>query len=110
MVGLAKRLEGKPFHLVASHCQRNPRDEVVAYIKGKGLRPDAPNFTVTSFGRHPKVRGNGYVPYYMVFDRHGKLVREHMCGDYHGGDGLGMIDWVKKLLKETPPVYLGRWP
>jgi len=74
------------------------------------LKADTPNFTATSGGSHPKVKGNGYVPYYMVFDRHGKLVREHMCGAYHGGDGLAMIDWVTKLLKETPPIYLGREP
>ncbi|MHC4938499.1 MAG: TlpA family protein disulfide reductase [Planctomycetota bacterium] len=110
LVGLAKRLEGKPFHLVASHCQRNTKENVVAYIKGKGLAEDTPNFTVTSFGRHPKVKGNGYVPYYMVFDHHGDLVHHHMCGAYHGGDGLKMIEWVDKLLKQTPEIYLGKEP
>jgi hypothetical protein len=110
LVGLAKRLESKPFHLVASHCQRNTQENVVAYIRGKGLSPDSPNFTVTSFGRHPKVKGNGYVPYYMVFDQHGDLAYHHMCGDYHGGDGLKMIEWVDKLLSETPAIYLGKEP
>ncbi|MHC4339611.1 MAG: thioredoxin domain-containing protein [Planctomycetota bacterium] len=110
LVGLAKRLESKPFHLVASHCQRNTQENVVEYIRGKGLSPDAPNFTVTSFGRHPKVKGNGYVPYYMVFDQHGELAYHHMCGDYHGGDGLKMIEWVDKLLKDAPAIYLGKEP
>jgi hypothetical protein len=110
LVGLAKRLEDKPFHLVASHCQQNTKENVVAYIRSKGLSPDAPNFTVTSFGRHPKVKGNGYVPYYMVFDQHGELTYHHMCGDYHGGDGLRMIEWVDNLLKETPAIYLGKEP
>ena len=110
LVGLAKRLEDKPFHLVASHCQRNSKENVVAYIRGKGLSPDSPNFTVTSFGRHPKVKGNGYVPYYMVFDQHGDLAYHHMCGNYHGGDGLRMIEWVDKLLEETPAIYLGKEP
>ena len=106
LVGLARRLEGKPFHLVASHCQRDTQENVVNYIKSKGLAADTPNVTVTSQGRHPKVKGNGYVPYYMVFDHHGTLIREHMCGDYHGGDGLAMIEWVDKLLADAPDEFL----
>ena len=107
MVSLAKRLQNRPFHLVATHCQNAPQAEVVAYIKSKGVEASTPNFTVSSFGGHPKVKGNGYVPYYMVFDHTGRLVQHHMCGDYHGGDGLKMIDWVDKLLAKTPDIYLG---
>jgi hypothetical protein len=107
---LAKRLEGKPFHLVASHCQRDTRENVVAYVKSKKLEASTPNVTVTSQGRHPKVMGNGFVPYYMVFDQHGDLVHHHMCGDYHGGDGLKMIEIVDKLLKDVPAIYLGKEP
>ena len=110
MVGLAKRLEGKPFHLLAAHCQDQPRETVVRYVRGKELEASTPNFTVTSFGGHPGVKGNGYVPYYMVFDQHGDLAYHHMCGGYHGGDGLAMIDRVDKLLKETPEIYLGKEP
>jgi len=110
LVSLAKRLEGKPFHLLAAHCQQQPREKVVSYIRSQGLSANTSNFTVTSFGGHPKVKGNGYVPYYMVFDQHGKLVHHHMCGGYHGGDGLEMIEWVDKLLKETPDIYLGKEP
>jgi hypothetical protein len=110
LVGLAKRLEGKPFHLLAAHCQNQPREQVVSYIKKQDLAHDTPNLTVTSFGGHPQVKGNGYVPYYMVFDQHGKLAHHHMCGNYHGGDGLKMIEWVDKLLKETPDIYLGPEP
>ena len=99
-----------PFHLIATHCQRNTKEAVVAYLKEKGLSPDTPNFTLTSFGSHPAVKGNGYVPYYMVFDHHGKLVREHMCGDFHGGDGLAMIEWVDKFLADAPALYLGPEP
>jgi len=65
---------------------------------------------VTSFGRHPKIKGNGYVPYYAVFDQHGDLVHHHMCGAYHGGDGLKMIEIVDKLLKSVPAIYLGKAP
>ena len=107
---MARRLEGKPFHLVATHCQRNSKENVVEYITGKGLSADTPNVTVSSFGGHPKVKGNGYVPYYMVFDHHGELVHHHMCGDYHGGDGLKMIEWVDKLLRDVPAIYLGKEP
>jgi hypothetical protein len=110
LVGLASRLEGRPFHLIATHRQNNPRDEVVAYLRKNELSSDAPTFTVTKAGSHPKVRGNGYVPYYMVFDHHGDLVRHHMCGNYHGGDGLKMIEWVDKLLADAPDIYLGREP
>ncbi|MHC4859143.1 MAG: hypothetical protein ACYTDY_03515 [Planctomycetota bacterium] len=110
MVGLAKRLEGRPFHLIATHCQNNPKEEVVAYLESKELRPSTPNFTVTSFGGHPSVKGNGYVPYYMVFDHRGRLVQHHMCGSFHGGDGLKMIEWVDKLLPPAPAIYLGEEP
>ncbi len=66
--------------------------------------------TVSSQGGHPKVKGNGYVPYYMVFDHTGKLAHHHMCGAYHGGDGLKMIEWVDELLEKTPAIYLGDAP
>ena len=110
LVSLARRLEGRPFHLIASHCQAGTKEEVVGYIKSKKLAPDTPNMTVTKQGRHPGVKGNGYVPYYMVFDHKGQLAHHHMCGDYHGGDGLAMIEWVDKLLAQTPAIYLGEDP
>ncbi len=110
LVGLARRLEGKPFHLIAAHNQNGTKDEVVGYIRSKGLAPDSPNMTVTKAGRHPGVSGNGYVPYYLVFDHTGRLAHHHMCGDYHGGDGLAMIEWVDKLLARTPAIYLGDVP
>ncbi len=107
LVSLAKRLEGKPFHLVASHHQKGEKGQVVDYIRGKGLAASTPNVTVTSFGRHPRVKGNGSVPYYMVFDHTGRMVQHHMCGSYHGGDGLKMIEWVDEMLEKAPEVWLG---
>ena len=107
MIGLAKRLEGKPFHLLATHCQNQPKAKVVDYIKSQGLAATTPNMTVTSFGGHDDVVGNGYVPYYMVFDHTGKLIRQHMCGDYHGGDGLKMIEIVDEALANAPEIYFG---
>ncbi|MEE9391753.1 MAG: hypothetical protein V3W41_04525 [Planctomycetota bacterium] len=108
LVSLAKRLEGRPFHLLASHCQSNPKSEVVSYIKSKGVTAKTPNFTVTSQGRHPKVKGSGYVPYYIVFDHRGKIAHHHMCGDYHEGDGLKFIEWVDKLLDRARSIDLGK--
>ena len=77
------------------------------YIKSKGLEDDTPNLTVTYQGRHSGIKGNGYVPYYAVFDHRGKLAHHHMCGQWHGGDGLKMIEWVDKLLEDAPGIYLG---
>jgi hypothetical protein len=99
-----------PFHLVATDRQRTPKEDSIAYLRSKGLAENSPNFTVTSNGGHPAVKGNGYVPYYMVFDHRGRLIREHMCGDYHGGDGLEMIEWVEKALKDAPAIYIGEGP
>lgn len=110
LVSLAARLEGKPFHLLAAHRQRNPREEVVEYVRSQGLPPDTPNVTVTSMGGHPQVKGNGYVPYYFVFDHTGRMVHHHMCGNYHGGDGLKMIEWVDRLLEDAPAIWLGEEP
>ncbi len=110
LVSLARKLEGRPFHLIATDRQRSDRDSQLAYLKGLGLSVDSPNFTVTSGGGHPGVKGNGYVPYYMVFDHRGRLAREHMGGAYHGGDGLAMIEWVEKLLRATPSIDLGEKP
>jgi len=45
-----------------------------------------------------------------VFDHTGKLVRHQMCGNYHGGDGLGMIEWVDRMLEKAPDIYLGEEP
>lgn len=95
---------------MATHCQRGTKEDVVAYIRSKGLAADSSNTTVSSMGGHPRVKGNGYVPYYMVFDHTGKLAHHHMCGAYHGGDGLKMIEWVDELLEKTPAIYLGSEP
>jgi len=78
LVGLAKRLEDKPFHLIAAFSQHGTKEWAESYLRSKGLAPSAPNFTVTKGGRHPDVKGNGYVPYYMVFDHTGKLVHRRI--------------------------------
>lgn len=90
--------------------QRQPKAKALDYLRSQKYDTASPNFTVTAGGGHPAVKGNGYVPYYMVFDHHGVLRREHMCGDYHGGDGLGMIEWVDRLLRAAPGIYLGKEP
>ena len=108
MVGLARRLEGKPFHLVATHAQDiSSRKEVVAFARANGFAGSSPNMTITKNGRHPDLEGTGFMPYYMVFDHAGKLRHHHMGGSYHGGDQLAMVAWVDKLLKDAPAVWLG---
>lgn len=110
LVRLASELESKPFHLIATHCQNNSRDKVLQYLRSQEFDPSSPNMTITSFGGHSRVKGNGHVPYYMVFDHRGKLAHHHMGGAYHGGDGLGMAEWVNKLLQDAPALYLGEEP
>ena len=110
LVSLAKGLEGEPFHLLAAHCQNNERESVVGYVRSQGMAEDSPNMTVSSFGGHPGVEGNGHVPYYMVFDHTGKLRHHHMCGNYHGGDGMKFKEWVEKLLAEAPRIDVGEAP
>lgn len=80
----------------------------MAYLRSQKYSPESPNLTITSFGGHPGVKGNGHVPYYMVFDHTGALRHHHMGGAYHGGDGLKMIEWVDRLVKEAPAVWVGR--
>ena len=111
LVGLASRLQDKPFHLIASHCQDiSSRPEVIAYLRNNRMSAFAPNLTITKDGRHPDVKGIGLMPYYILFDHTGKLVHHGMGGSYHGGDGLAMIDSVDKLLKDAPAIYLGPEP
>ena len=111
MVSLARRLEGKPFHLVASHCQAvSNKRETISYVKANGMSAFSPNMTITSNGNHPDVKGNGFVPYYIMFDHTGKLHYHHMCGSYHGGDGNRFIEIVDELVKKAPAIYLGKEP
>ncbi len=110
VVGLARELEGEPFHLVASHNQGGDGEHALAEMFRNGLAPFSPNVSVTKSARHPGVTGTGYVPYYMIFDHHGDLVHHHQGGPYHGGDGTEALDRVRALLKEVPAVYLGKEP
>jgi len=96
---------------VASHYQDiSSKNAVIAYLKANGMSPFAPNFTITKMGNHPDVKGNGFVPYYIIFDHTGKLISHHMCGSYHGGDGWRMIEIVDELLEKAPAIYLGAEP
>jgi hypothetical protein len=96
---------------VASHCQAiSSQREVVSYLKANGMSAFATNFTITSNGAHPDVKGTGFMPYYLVFDHTGKLVAHHMSGSYHGGDGNRFIEIVDELLKTAPEIYLGPEP
>ena len=46
----------------------------------------------------------------MVFDHTGKLMREHMCGAYHDGDGNQFAEWVDALVAQAPSIFLGAQP
>ncbi len=113
----AKRLDGKPFHLIASHAQDiESRKVVTARLVSNGMSPSQPNLTITKNGRVPGVRtrvnkeGLRVMPYYFVFDYRGKLAAHGMGGAYHGGDGWAMFGIVDELLAKTPAVYVGPEP
>ena len=110
LIKLARRLDGRPFRIIAAHSQHSTQGAVASYVRGLGLPPDTTNFTITNFGSHPKVETSGFVPYYLVFDHHGDLARHHTAGGDHGGDGHGMYKWVDRLMKAVPEIYLGRAP
>ena len=117
LVGLARRLEGRPFHLIASHGQDiSSRDSVNVHLQAHGMWSFQPNLTITKNGRHPDVQckrnsdGVRLMPYYLVFDHTGRLVKHNMGGAFHGGDGSMMFTVVDELLAKTPDVYLGPEP
>jgi len=101
MVSLAKSLEGQPFHLIASYCQRGTKEGALAALKNYQWSEKMKNTSVmyqTDFPKAPVT----YVPYYLIFDHTGKLRYNHMAGPYHGGDGNNYQKLVKQLLKEVP--------
>jgi len=111
LIALAKRLEGRPFHLIASHREDpSSRGDVIAFLRNNRMSASTPNFTITKDGNHPDAKLGAYVPYYVVFDHTGRIVQQHMGGSYFGGDQLAMVGWVDKLLKAAPAIYLGATP
>jgi hypothetical protein len=110
LVGLAKELENKPFHLLASYNQRAKPEQAKHEIFQNGLAPLSPNVTVSMHARHTGVEGTGYVPYYLVFDHHGDLVHHHQGGPYHGGDGTDVLERVRVMLEQVPTIYMGKEP
>jgi hypothetical protein len=110
LVGLAKELENKPFHLLASYNQRAKQEQAKHEIFQNGLAPLSPNVTVSMHARHTGVEGTGYVPYYLVFDHHGDLVHHHQGGPYHGGDGTEVLERVRGMLEQVPVIYMGKKP
>lgn len=108
LVGLARELEGQPFHLLSSHNQSGSAEAARHEIFQNGLAPLAPNVTVAKQADHPGVKGTGYVPYYLVFDHHGDLAYHHQGGPYHGGDGNAVHDRVREMLTQVPVIYCGK--
>ena len=72
MVSLAKDLEGKPVHIIASYCQRGSKESALASLKKVGWNEGMKNLTVMNQTGFPKAPIH-YVPYYLVFDQNGKL-------------------------------------
>jgi hypothetical protein len=104
MVGLASKLEDEPFHLIASYCQRGPKQTALESLKAEGwdekkLKNVTVHYATMYPALSPKIK---YVPYYLIFDHTGKLRYHHMAGPYHGGNGDKYREQVMKLLKEVP--------
>ena len=103
-------LADRPIHIILTYVEDRPKQQTVAYFAGLGLSAECPNITLTKDGKHPKVKSGGYLPYYMVFDHRGRLVRHHMGGAYHRGDGRKMIDLLDELSRDVPDFYFGAQP
>jgi len=97
MVSLAKELEGKPVHIIASYCQHGTKENALAILKNEGWSDKIKNLTVMNQTNFPKAPIT-YVPYYLVFDQKGTLVKNHMAGIFHGGDKDTYQTIVKNLL------------
>ena len=115
MIQLAERLEGRPFHLIASHCEEiSSEGEVVSYVKANGLSPHTPNLTVTKEGRHPRIISPGGAlpkyPYYAIFDQGGVLVFQAMGSTYFGGDGIAFVENTEKAVAAAAEVWVGAAP
>lgn len=102
MVGLAKKYQDEPFHVIASYCQRGEKDPALEYLKSQGWSEEMENLSVMYQTRFPDKVKITYVPYYLIFDHTGKLRYHHMAGPYHGGNGDTYQKEVAELLKEVP--------
>ncbi|MEM9079565.1 MAG: hypothetical protein AAGC74_02610 [Verrucomicrobiota bacterium] len=101
MVGLAKELEGQPFRLIASYCQRGTKEAALASLRKHGWSRKLTNATVMYQTDFPKAPVK-YVPYYLIFDHKGELRHNHMAGPYHGGNRKTYQTQIKALLKQVP--------
>ncbi len=101
MVSLAKSLEGKPFHMIASYCQHGSREGALAALQRQGWTKELQNTSVMYHTHFPGAPVK-YVPYYLIFDHTGKLRHNHMAGPYHGGNGDLYQKQVKELLSKVP--------
>lgn len=106
LASLAKELQGERFHLIASHNQVGGAAAALHEAFQNGFDVFADNVSMTKFSDHPGVEGTGYVPYYMVFDEFGKLAYHHQGGPFHGGDGTAVLDRIRRMVRQLPPVIL----
>lgn len=101
-------MEDKPFHLIASDCQNSKKEDVLSLLQSHGFEKESPNFTITQFGGHETVKGNGFAPYYILFDHRGEIFYHYKAGKGHGGDGLKFLSLTEKLIEDTPLIYTGK--
>ena len=114
---MARQLEGRPFHLILSHCHDvSSRDKIKLHLQAHGMLSFQQNLTVTKDGDYPGVAGKlnkegiRLLPHYFVFHPTGRLVTHNLGGPYHGGDHWTMIDVFDELLAGMPAIYLGPEP
>jgi len=106
----SRDLADRPIHMILTYVEDRPREQTVARFAELGLSAECPNISITKDGGHPKIKSQGYLPYYLVFDHRGKLVHHHMGGEYHRGDGRKMIQWLEELSRNVPDFYFGTKP
>lgn len=102
MVRLARRLEGKPFHVIASYCQSGERGAALELLKAKGWSEKMGNLSVMHETRYSEAVPVAHEPYYLLFDHTGKLRYHHAAGSSHGGNGDTYQKQAAELLKEVP--------
>lgn len=110
LIRASQDLADRPIHIILTYVEDRPKQQTIAYFAGLGLSAECPNITITKDGKHPKLKSKGYLPYYLVFDHHGRLAHHHMGGAYHRGDGRKMIDLLEELSREVPDFYFGTQP
>lgn len=110
LIEASTALGDRPVHMILTYAEDRDKEQTVAWFAEQGMSSDCPNLTITKDGKHPTIKSEGYLPYYLVFNHRGKLVHHHMGGPYHRGDGRKMIQWLEELSQDVPDFYFGTQP